>query len=322
MSRILVTGAGGFVGSRLCAVLTARGIAFVPTYRQARAESPDGVAVGAIDAFTNWMGALQDVDAVVHLAARVHVMDDQSADPLLAFREANVAVTMNLARQAVSAGVRRFIFVSSVKVNGEESKNRAFTAADIPAPLDPYGISKHEAEIALRELSRVSGIEVVIVRPPLIYGPGVRANFLRLMMLAQKGLPVPFGAVRNQRSLVALDNLVDFLLTCCRHPRAAGEIFLVSDDHDVSIGELHSMLATSMGRKVLSVPVPVGLIRGVAALLGKSAAANRLVGSLQVDISASKSLLGWTPPVSMVAAVQETVAHFLIGNLADHEKTI
>ncbi|GGI54442.1 hypothetical protein GCM10011430_16160 [Oxalicibacterium solurbis] len=233
------------------------------------------------------------------------------ADPLAVFRTVNVDATKDLARQAARHGVHRFVFVSSIKVNGEMTQYASFKASDVPAPLDAYGQSKLEAELALQQISRETGLEVVIVRPPLVYGPGVGANFLRLMQLVQKGIPLPLGAIHNLRSLVALDNLVDLLIVCAENLAAAGRTFLVSDDHDVSTPELVRMLATAMGRRARLVPVPVGCLAAGAALLGKSAAADRLLGSLQVDIRETRSVLGWEPVVSTEEAIGATVAHFL-----------
>jgi nucleoside-diphosphate-sugar epimerase len=311
MTKILVTGANGFVGNILCEILSSEGMDFVPVVRKAGERAGRQFAIGDMHAETRWETALAGCDAVIHLAARVHVMDDRSADPLAAFRAVNVDATLNLARQAVSCGIQRFVFVSSVKVNGEETTDRLFTAFDDPAPLDPYGQSKLEAEMALKALARETGLEVVVVRPPLVYGPGVRANFLRLMQLVKMGVPLPLGAINNRRSMVAAENLVDLLLTCVRHPAAPGQTFMVSDDHDVSIAELLRMLAHAMGKRPLLLPVPSRLITGAAALLGKSAVANRLVGSLQVDIAHTRSTLRWTPPVSMEDALGKTVRRFL-----------
>jgi UDP-glucose 4-epimerase len=309
LTKILITGANGFIGNILCETPFPRDMDFVPVVRKA----PQGrqFPVGDISAETEWGNILAGCHVVIHLAARVHVMDDRSGDPLAAFRAMNLDATMNLAKQAVLCGVKRFVFVSSVKVNGEETTDRPFTAFDEPAPIDPYGQSKFEAEIALRELSRQTGLEVVIVRPPLVYGPGVRANFLRLMQLVKMGIPLPFGAIKNRRSMVAADNLIDLLLVCARHPAAAGQTFLVSDDNDVSISELLRMLADAMGKRALLLPVPSGAIVGAASLLGKSDVANRLVGSLQVDISHTKSTLQWAPQARMADTLKKTVAHFL-----------
>lgn len=309
MTQILVTGANGFVGRGLCDTLRARGIAVVPAVRKINQASD--VAVGDLSAATDWSLALQNCDAVIHLAARVHVMNETASDPLDAFRSVNVEATLNLARQAISAGVSRFVFVSSVKVNGEETSERPYTAFDEPAPTDPYGISKLEAEVALKKLAQETGLEVVIVRPPLIYGPGVRANFQRLMQLIKMGLPLPLGAINNHRSMVAVENLHDLLTLCASHPAAAGQTFMVSDDHDVSVSTLLRMLATAMNKKSLLIPVPSALLAGTAALLGKSAVASRLLGSLQVDINHTKTTLQWHPPVSMDQALKRTVAAFL-----------
>lgn len=309
MHKILVTGANGFVGSTLCDSLRQQDIAVVAAVRGNARDNEYGM--GDFSASTDWMPALFGCNTVMHLAARVHVMNDKSINPLAAFRAVNVDATLNLARQAMHSGIKRFIFVSSVKVNGEETTGKPFTALDAPAPLDPYGQSKLEAEIALMDLARTTGLEVVIIRPPLVYGPGVRANFLKLMQLVKKGVPLPLGAIHNRRSMVALDNLVDLLITCIQHPAAAGQTFMVSDDNDVSISELLRLLASAMGKHSLLLPVPAGIIAGTAALLGKSAVANRLLGSLQVDISHTKLTLGWHPVVTMQESLNKTVAYFL-----------
>lgn len=307
--RILITGSSGFVGRALCARLEAESITFRAAVRN-KVQAID-YEVGSIDGKTDWSEALSNCDVVVHLAARVHVMDECAADPLTAFREVNVAGTENLARQAARCGVRRFVFVSSIKVNGETTSRVLFSSSDMPAPRDAYGQSKYEAELALARIAKETGMEIVIVRPPLVYGPGVRANFLRLMQIVRRSVPLPMGAIDNRRSMVALDNLVDLLLTCVRHPAAAGKTFLVSDGHDVSTPELVRMLAAAMGKRAFLLPVPPALLAAGAALLGKSAAADRLLGSLQVDMAATQSLLDWQPPVSMPDAIDATVAHFL-----------
>ncbi len=308
MNKILITGANGFVGSSLCATLCQRGVDFVPAVR--KADLNGQISVGDLSPDTNWDMALEECDVVIHLAARVHVMNDSASDPLAAFRAVNVDATLNLARQAVAKGIKRFVFVSSIKVNGEETTTHPFTAFDEPAPIDPYGQSKLEAEIALRELGKVTGLEVVIVRPPLVYGPGVRANFRRLMQLVKTGVPLPLGAIHNRRSMVAVDNLVDLLILCAWHPAAAGQIFMVSDDHDVGISELLRMLAAAMGKRSFLLPLPTELIAGTAAVFGKSAVASRLLGSLQVDINHTKSTLQWQPPVSMESALKKAVADY------------
>jgi nucleoside-diphosphate-sugar epimerase len=231
-------------------------------------------------------------------------MNDTAADPLTAFRAVNVDGTLNLVRQAATAGVKRFVFISSVKVNGELTQpGRAFTETDAAAPQDAYGQSKHEAEQGLRQLAADTGMEVVIIRPPLVYGPGVKANFAALMRAVQRGWPLPLGAVHNQRSLVALDNLVDFIVTCITHPQAANQTFLVSDGEDLSTTELVRGMAQAVGVPARLLPVPVWALQAGATLLGKGDAVQRLCGNLQVDISKARNLLGWTPPVSVAAGL-------------------
>jgi len=248
----------------------------------------------------DWGKVLVGVSTVVHLAARVHVMHETETDPLTAFRAVNVGGTLKLARQAAAAGVKRFVFISSVKVNGEStSSGKAFTELDAPNPQDAYGQSKHEAEQGLRQLSADTGMEVVIIRPPLVYGPGVKANFAALMRAVQRGWPLPLGAVHNQRSLVALSNLVDFIVTCLTHPAAANQTFLVSDGEDLSTPDLIRRMARAMNRPARLLPVPVWALQAVALLLGKGDAVQRLCGNLQVDISKARKLLGWNPPVSV-----------------------
>jgi nucleoside-diphosphate-sugar epimerase len=269
------------------------------------------LVMGEIDQVTDWTAALAGVDSVVHLAARVHLLRDTSPDPLGEFRRVNVALTLNLARQAARAGVRRFIFISSVKVNGESSPvGRPFGADDAPQPVDPYGISKLEAEQALMELGKATGLEVVVVRPVLVYGPGVKANFESMMRWVMKGVPLPLGTLHNQRSLVALDNLVDFIATCLRHPAAANQIFLVSDGEDLTVTDLLQRTAAAAGRQARLLPVPMAVLRILGRLLGKEPVIRRLCDTLQVDITKNRRLLGWEPPVSVDAALRKTVQQF------------
>lgn len=300
--RLIVTGAHGFVGQSLCAELFRRGYVVRAASRSVMLEA-DGFEqtfVEPIDGETEWSAALSDVDVAIHLAARVHVMKDVAADPLAAFQTVNVAGTLNLARQAAAAGVKRFVFISSIKVNGEATQpGQPFTADDAPAPQDPYGVSKMEAEQGLRQIAAETGMEVVIIRPPLVYGPGVKANFAALMRAVQRGWPLPLGAVHNQRSLVALDNLVDFIVTCISHPQAVNQTFLVSDGHDLSTTELVRGMARAAGVSARLLPVPVWALQAGATLLGKGDAVQRLCGNLQVDISKARELLGWVPPVSV-----------------------
>ena len=303
---ILVTGATGFVGQALCAELSRREIGYRPVSRVPR---PDFIAIGAMDRNTDWSDALAGVDTVMHLAARVHVMNESAADPLAAFRAVNVDATANLARQAAAAGVKRFVFLSSIKVNGEETAaGKPFRASDVPHPQDAYGRSKLEAEEALLAISAETGMEVLIIRPPLVYGPGVKANFASLMKWAARPFPWPFGAVRNRRSLVYVGNLVDFILLCASHPAVGNRVFLVSDDEDLSIGQLIAKLSSATGRKAWMLPVPPALLEGIAALLGRRAAAQRLLGSLQVDIGETRAVTGWSPPYSVEEGLTATVA--------------
>jgi nucleoside-diphosphate-sugar epimerase len=261
---------------------------------------------------------LAGVSVVIHCAARVHVMNEEATEPLAEFRRVNVAGTLRLARQAAEAGVRRFLFVSSIKVNGEHSQpGRPFTADQHPAPGDPYGVSKCEAETGLRALSQETGMEVVIIRPPLVYGPGVKANFLAMMRWLWRGVPLPLGGITdNRRSLVFLDNLVDLIVTCIDHPAAANQTFLVSDDEDLSTTALLRRMAAALGRPARLVPVPVGLITLGARMIGRPGVAQRLCGSLQVDIGKTKELLDWSPPVSVGEGLRRTAEHWL--KLAGH----
>ena len=309
--RLLITGATGFVGKAVCEQAMQHGLSVKGALR-IHGGVPSCVEpfiVGEINAATDWGSALRDVSVIVHLAARVHVMHDTATDPLAAFRAVNVDGALNLARQAAAAGVKRFVFISSVKVNGESTQfERAFTEADAPNPQDAYGQSKHEAEQGLRQLSAATGMEVVIIRPPLVYGPAVKANFAALMRAVQRGWPLPLGAVRNQRSLVALDNLVDFIFTCITNPQAANHTFMVSDGQDLSTTELVRGMAQAAGVTARLLPVPVWALQAGAKLLGKGDAVQRLCGNLQVDISKARSLLGWVPPVSVEEGLRRAMA--------------
>ena len=312
--RILVTGANGFIGQALCDKLQRQKRPIRAAMRSAssQATSVETVLVDAIDAATDWSDTLLGVNSVLHLAARVHVMEDTTSDPLAEFRKVNVEGTLNLARQAAEAGVRRFIFISSIKVNGESTLlGKPFTADDRPAPVDPYAISKREAEDALRQVAAETGMEVVIIRPSLVYGPGVKANFLSMMHWLNRGFPLPLGSINNKRSLVALDNLLDLIVTCIDHPNAANQTFLVSDGEDLSITELLTRMAAALGQQAQLLHVSQGLLQIVATLLGKRAYCQRLCESLQVDISKTRDLLGWIPPVSVDEALRITAADFL-----------
>ena len=315
MKKVLVTGATGFVGSNLITYLGGRG--FQPCAAVRRSSSPLSPAVpyfliGDLLPDTDWEQALVGQDVVVHCAARVHIMNDMAVDPLLEFRLVNVDGTLKLARQAAEAGIRRFIFISSIKVNGEGTPlGNPYTANDVPVPSDPYGISKFEAEQGLMAIAAETGMEVTIIRPVLVYGPGVKANFHSMMTWLARGVPLPFGAINNKRSMVALENLLHLIMTCIEHPFAANQVFLVSDGEDLSTTELLQRMARALGKKARLLPIPSFLLTTLARLVGKSGVAQRLCGSLQVDIDKTKSLLNWSPPVSVDHAMSRTARHFL-----------
>jgi UDP-glucose 4-epimerase len=268
--------------------------------------------VASLNADIELQHGLIGQDVVIHCAGRAHVMHEHAADPLVEFRAVNLHGTLNLARQAAAAGVKRFIFLSSIKVNGEQTpQGKPYREDDTAAPLDPYGISKKEAEQGLLALAASTGMEVVIIRPVLVYGPGVKANFLSMMRWLQRGVPLPLGAIHNQRSLVALDNLVDLICVCMTHPAAANQVFLVSDGEDLSTTELLRRMARALNRPARLLPVPGFLLQSGAALLGRRALAQRLCGSLQVNIDKTRQLLGWAPPVSVDEALADAARHFL-----------
>jgi nucleoside-diphosphate-sugar epimerase len=310
MKKILVTGASGFVGQALCSTLVAHGHVVRAAVRSAdsmpSADGLDVVAVGEVGAQTDWSAVFAGVDYVIHCAARAHVMHETEADALAAYRAVNVAGTQRLAEQAAALGVRRLVFLSSIKVNGEQTAFGApFLFSDAPAPEDPYDVSKWEAEQALWAVSAQTGLEVVVVRPPLVYGPGVKGNLLRLLRWVARGVPLPLGAVHNQRSLVGLSNLVDLLLRCAEHPAAAGQTFLASDGQDLSTPQLIRLMAEGMNRRARLLHVPVALLQAGGSLLGKRGEIDRLVGSLQVDNGHTQAQLGWIPPVSVEDGVRE-----------------
>lgn len=313
--RVLVTGATGFVGSSVVDNFSRdSSLQVLAGVRNVKANFPENVEpflLASLEAGTT-LGSLEGIEAIVHCAARVHVMNDQSADPLSEFRKVNVEGTLNLARRAAAAGVQRFIFISSIKVNGEGTDNRLpYTADEIPSPVDPYGISKLEAEQSLRALASESGMAVTIIRPVLVYGPGVKANFYSMMKWLQNGLPLPLANVHNKRSMVALENLVDLIKTCLDHPAAINQIFLVSDGEDLSTPELLRLTARALGGKAFLFPFPVIALTFIARLFGRPAIAARLCGTLQVDISKTRSMLEWTPPVSVDQALNTTARQYL-----------
>ena len=308
--RILVTSASGFVGQALTRYLLGQSASIICPTRQPLAWQSHGLdnpIIRDLSDTTDWSASLVGVDAVVHCAARVHVMQESAADPLSLFRQINVDATVHLAQQAAAAGVKRFIFLSSVKVNGESTlAGQPFRESDIPAPQDPYGMSKMEAEAALLELGRNTGMAVTIIRPPLIYGPGVKANFLSMMRWVQKGIPLPLGSIHNQRSFVYLGNLISLIVCCLQHPNAAQEVFLVSDGQDLSTTGLLRHCAHALQVTTRLLPIPASLLTLAARLIGRQAVADRLCGSLQVDISKARQQLGWTPPYTVVQGLRDT----------------
>lgn len=312
--KVLVTGGTGFVGRALLTRLVARpDLQLLAWVRQADARVPSGVIPVQLANGSTATGAqLDELKVVIHCAARVHVMDDKASDPLTEFRKVNRDLTLDCAREAVEAGAKRFIFLSSIKVNGEGTVlGRPFTVNDAPQPDGPYAQSKYEAEIGLRKLSEETGLEVVIIRTPLVYGPGVRANFRSMMRWLSMGLPLPLGNLDNRRSLVALENLVDLIETCIDHPAAANRTLMVSDGEDLSTSALLRRLGVAMGRPARLLPVPEGWIERIARLLGKESIHSRLCGSLQVDISDTRELLGWKPPVRVDEALRRTAEDYL-----------
>jgi nucleoside-diphosphate-sugar epimerase len=312
--RILLTGSSGFVGSALAAALLREGESLVCPVRRSAPADNERICypvTGDFTTATDWRPYLDADGIVIHCAARVHVMNDTASDPLAAFRNINVDATLHLARQAAACGVRQFVFLSSVKVNGEQTATgQRFTENDASQAHDPYGISKLEAEQALLTLGKETGMAITIIRPPLVYGPGVKANFASMMRWVKKGIPLPFGTIHNQRSLVYVGNLVSLISACLRHPQAAQQIFLVSDGQDLSTSELLRHCAQALGVPSRLLPCPPQWIQMAARLAGKPGVAARLCASLQVDISKARSLLGWEPPYSVEQGLSATAASF------------
>ena len=305
---ILVTGAGGFVGTAVVSELAKQGI----SYRAVTREPREGYfSIGNITPQTDWTAALDGIDSIIHLASRAHVMNEAVADPIAHFRSVNVDSTLSLAKQAIKAGVKRFVFISSIKVNGEATEpGRPFTAEDPPNPQNPYAQSKLDAEQGLLALSRGSSLEVTVIRPPLVYGPGVKANFATMMDWVNRGIPLPLGSVHNRRSFVFVGNLADLIVLTAIHPNAGGQIFLVSDGEDISTTELFRKIAQALGRPSLVMPLPASLVTLMAAAIGQSAVASRLIDSLQVDVSKTRALLGWEPRKNISEGLRQTARSF------------
>ena len=312
--KILVTGANGFVGRALCVEAVVRGMQVRGGVRH-QCDLPTGVErfiVGEINENTNWQGALNGCDVVVHLAARVHVMRESAKNPLEEFRRVNVQGTEHLARSAVASGVKRFVYVSSIKVNGEETLGgKSYAERDMPMPQDAYGISKWEAEQALHRVAEETGLEVVIVRPPLVYGAGVKGNFAQLLSVLARGIPLPLASIKNHRDLIYVGNLVDALVACATHSNAAGQTYLVSDGEGVSTPDLIRNLANALGKSNVVFPFPISVMRFCAGLFDKSSALDRLTQSLQVDSSKISKELGWQPPYTMQQGLRATADWYL-----------
>lgn len=313
-ATVLVTGATGFVGRFLCERLLSESFAVRGTILESENSSSlvngvEPVTVKPLGAETHWSHALENIKTIIHLAARVHIMDDPSADPMAEFRRVNVDGTARLASEAAKAGVKRLVFVSSIKVNGEESAT-PYSSKSTPNPSDPYGSSKWEAEQILRRIEKETGLEVVIIRPTLVYGPGVKANFLGLIKTINRGIPLPLASIKNKRSLVYIGNLVDALRTCAVHPDAAGNTYLISDGVNVSTPELIRQTASALGVPVRLFALPVSFMKLAGKLTGKSGAVKRLTGSLTVDISSIGQELGWKPPFTMEEGLRLTAGWF------------
>lgn len=314
--KLLLTGASGFIGLNLLSRLSGYDLHLISRSQLDHFSDFRNLSLFQyeIDARTDYTNALKGRDVIIHCAARAHIMNDESLDPLAEYLKVNTEGTINLARQAFKVGVKRFIYISSVKVNGESTElNKQFKSSDIRAPEDFYGKSKSEAEEQLLELAEETGLEVVIIRPTLVYGPGVKANFASLMNLVSKGIPLPFGCIKkNKRSLVSVGNLVDLIVTCIDHPKAANQVFLVSDDHDVSTSEMVCEMAKSLNKPQWQLPIPKWCYRLAGSVFGKQDVVGRLLGSLQVDITHTKEILDWKPPQTLQEGFKETAEDFLL----------
>ncbi|OQK18751.1 hypothetical protein AU255_10795 [Methyloprofundus sedimenti] len=313
MKKILVTGATGFIGKALVQELVEQQFGVIAGVRCFdKTQTIQQIELGDLASAKDLIATLQEVDVVIHLAARAHIMHDTTDDPLAAFRKVNTAGTLNLALQAAEAGVKRFIFISSIKVNGEMTDTNSPFQVELTAPpTDPYALSKYEAEHGLMSLAQSTGMEVVVIRPPLVYGPGVKANFAAMVDWLAKGAPLPLGAIHNKRSLVAMDNLLNFIMLCITHPKAANETFLISDREDVSTTQLLQKILKALHKKTLLLPVPVSWMSFAAVLLGKQDVAYRLFTSLLIDSSKATDLLGWEPVITMDKQLQKMADSYI-----------
>lgn len=312
--KVLITGASGFIGSALTQFLYKQNYSITVTLRRVSNTLPSDIQqklIGNLLPNIDWSQTLADTDTVIHLAARAHILKEQSTDPLTAFRATNTAATLNLAQQAAAAGVRRFIFISSIGVNGNKTLDKPFTVTDTPNPAEHYAISKHEAELGLKQIAAQTGMEVVIIRPPLVYGAGAKGTFNQLIKTVAKRVPLPLGCIHNQRSLVALPNLIDLITTCIDHPAAANQTFLISDGEDLSTTDLLRRLSHALGKPARLLPIPQQLLETTLNLLGKQAIAQRLCGNLQIDMTHTRKTLNWTPPVSVDEALRQTAQTYL-----------
>lgn len=305
--NILVTGASGFIGKMLCTTLVNKGHRVVGVVRKSNADSDiTEFIVKDLSAYTNFEEALQSIDVLIHLAGRAHVLNDQSSDPYKAYAEINIDVTKNLAIQSIANGVKRFIFISSVGVNGN-STNVPFNENDTPNPQEPYAKSKYLAEVELKKICSASNLEVVIIRPPLVYGRNAKGNFAELVRFCRYKLPLPLGAVNNKRSMVYIENLVDFIVVCATHTQAANEVFFVSDDEDISTTRLIKSVNAALGTNPWLIPISVNILKLVLYAFGKEKLATKLCGNLQLDISKAKTLLGWNPPYSFKQGIEKSI---------------
>lgn len=308
----ILTGGSGFLGSAILHELIKKKIDVIQISRLENKASSKVIYIDAIDGETGYGLKDYKFDVVIHCAARAHIMNDTCNEQLAEYRKVNTEGTLNLARQSVLAGAKRFIFISSIKVNGESTSGRAiYSSTDEPAPQDPYGISKAEAEVGLLQIAKETGLEVVIIRPTLVYGAGVKGNFLNLLKLSSSNFPLPFGAIRNARSMVYLGNLVGLITTCIDHPNAAGKVFLASDGDDVTLSRLVCMIRKAMGKPALLLPVPAFIFKLLGCLIGKAAVVDRLVGNLQVDNRDAKHYLSWQPPYSVEYGIKATVCDYM-----------